>query len=37
MEIQIYYKYETKYTLARSHKYQSNDAGFYGQQISSGI
>ena len=34
MEIQIDYKYETKYTLTRSHKYQSNDADFYGHQIS---
>jgi len=35
MEMQIDYKYETKYTLTRSLKYQSNDAGFYGEQISS--
>ena len=35
--LQIHYKYETKYTLTRSYKYQSNDAGFYGQQISSRI
>jgi len=35
MNIQIDYKYETKYTLTRSHKYQSNDVDFYGRQISS--